>query len=286
VRAPAPALFEERTFLNEAGTRTYKLYVPGGHHQGELLPLVVMLHGCAQSADDFALGTRMNELAEEQKFLVAYPNQSSAANGSKCWNWFKPEDQARGRGEPSLIAGIAREILRDVGGDPTRVYVAGLSAGGALATVLGSQYPDLFAGVGVHSGLPCGVASDISSAFVAMRQGGSRVSTHEHGPIPTIVFHGDRDTTVSPINGDHIILQSKAATRLEITTHQGVSGGGVAYTRTVQAVGAGQALLEHWVLHGAGHAWSGGSPAGSFTAPHGPDASREMVRFFLAHRRR
>jgi poly(hydroxyalkanoate) depolymerase family esterase len=278
---PDGARFEERAYANHAGSRTYKLYIPS-HHNGEPLPLIVMLHGCTQSPDDFAAGTRMNGLAEEKHLLVAYPAQSSAANPSNCWNWFSATDQQRDGGEPSLIAGITRQIMRDVAVDPARVYVAGLSAGGAAAAIMGSAYPDLYAAIGVHSGLACGAAKDMPSALVAMRQGGS-ILVHGARPLPTIVFHGDQDTTVSAVNGDQVIAQSKAAADLRRTVGHGRSAGGIDYTQTVQTDARGRPVLEQWVLHGAGHAWSGGSPAGSFTDPRGPDASREMVRFFLQY---
>jgi poly(hydroxyalkanoate) depolymerase family esterase len=285
-RAPTPlpkgARFEERTYANAAGSRTYKLYVPSGH-SGQALPLVVMLHGCTQSPDDFAAGTRMNDLAEEQTFLVAYPAQTQAANASKCWNWFSAGDQHRDQGEPSLIAGITRQIMGDFPVDSRRVYVAGLSAGGAAAAIMGSTYPDLYAAIGVHSGLACGAASDVPSAFAAMRQGGARRHDQFGRAVPTIVFHGDRDMTVNPINSDHVIAQSKAATNLRTTVTRGEAPGGIRYTRTVQADESGRPMLEQWILHGAGHAWSGGSAAGSYTEPRGPDASREMMRFFLQH---
>jgi poly(hydroxyalkanoate) depolymerase family esterase len=283
VPVPDGAQFEERTFTNESGSRAYKLYIPSGY-TGQALPLVVMLHGCTQSPDDFAVGTRMNELAEEQTFLVAYPAQAQAANMSKCWNWFSAGDQQRDRGEPSLIAGITREIMRDFPVEPGRVYVAGLSAGGAAAAILGATYPDLYAAVGVHSGLACGAARDMPSAFAAMKQGGALDaggSRRPGGPVPTIVFHGDRDTTVNPVNGDQVIAQAKAAADLRTMVSRGEAPGGIGYTRTIQADDSGRPLLEQWVLHGAGHAWSGGSASGSYTEPRGPDASREMVRFFL-----
>ena len=285
VPLPDGARFEERTYANEAGSRAYKLYVPSSY-RGEAVPLVVMLHGCTQSPDDFAAGTRMNEVAEEQTFLVAYPAQSPSANISKCWNWFSPGDQQRDQGEPSLIAGITRQIMRDFPVAPGRVYIAGLSAGGAAAAIMGATYPDLYAAIGVHSGLACGAASDMPSAFAAMRQGGaggSRRNGRSGGAVPTIVFHGDRDTTVNPVNGDQVIAQATTAADLATSVSRGDAPGGLGFTRTVKADESGRPILEQWVLHGAGHAWSGGSPAGSYTEPRGPDASREMIRFFLQH---
>ena len=276
---PDGARFEVRTFTNPAGSRMYKLYIPS-RYAGKPLPLVVMLHGCKQSPDDFAAGTQMNEVAEERGLLVAYPGQPSSANPSKCWNWFSAGDQLRDRGEPSLIAGITRQIMRDFAVNPIHVYVAGLSAGGAAAAIMGSAYPDLYAAICVHSGLACGAATDMPSAFTAMRQGGPRVLEGAKRPLPTIVFHGDRDNTVSPANGDQVIAQSRAAAELHPMVSHGRSAGGISYTRTVQVDASGRPMLEHWLLHGAGHAWSGGSAAGSYTNPCGPDASREMLRFF------
>jgi len=272
---PPGARYESRLHAGATGRLTYKLFLPSGY-RGKPVPLIVMLHGCSQSPDDFARGTRMNDLAEEQTFVVAYPGQSRAANISKCWNWFKEAQQKRGQGEPSLIAGIAREIIAAHAIDPKRVYVAGLSAGGAAAAILGATYPDLFRGIGVHSGLACGAARDLPSGLAAMKSGAP--AGRRSAAVPTIVFHGDDDRTVHPANGDHIIAQSKgdARSRLE----GGVSSGGMRYTRIVYAGESNRAAHEHWVLHGAGHAWSGGSASGSFTDPRGPDASREMMRFF------
>lgn len=295
---PTGAQFVEAVYSNAAGSRAYKLYIPSGYH-GQAVPLVVMLHGCTQSPDDFAAGTRMNTIAEDQTCLVAYPAQPSNANAAKCWNWFRPGDQRRGQGEPSLIAGITRQIMRDYVVDTGRVYVGGLSAGAAAAAVMGAAYPDLFAAIGVHSGLACGAASDMPSAFAAMRQGGqggqggfASPSTHgdisavaEHGPtVPTIVFHGDADTTVHPRNSDHVIAQAIGTTSAQTKVERGRIPGGHAFTRTIHSDARGRSILEQWEIHGAGHAWSGGSPAGSYTDPRGPDAAREMVRFFLEHR--
>jgi len=279
---PEGTTFIEGSFSNAAGRRSYKLFIPS-RSKGQPLPLVVMLHGCTQSPDDFAAGTRMNFLAEEQGCFVVYPEQPSGANQAKCWNWFRSTDQQRGGGEPSLIAGITRKIMREHAIDSKRVYVCGLSAGGAAAAIMAATYPDLYAAVGIHSGLACGAARDLPSALVAMRQGGgSDVMADAGSAVPTIVFHGDRDTTVHPNNADQIVAQSTEATRRTISV-QGRVPGGHAYTRTTQADPGGKVTSEHWTIHGAGHAWSGGSPAGSYTDPKGPDATREMLRFFLAH---
>lgn len=280
---PAGARFVSSSYANTAGSREYKLYVPSGY-DGQALPLVVMLHGCTQSPDDFAAGTRMNELAEEQIVLVAYPAQSRTANTSKCWNWFNAADQERDRGEPSLIAGITRQIMAEFAVEPGRVYIAGLSAGGAAAAIMGATYPDIYAAVGVHSGLAHGAARDMGSAFAAMRNGGAPAArtSASRGIIPTIVFHGDRDATVHPANGEHVIEQAKAAAGVRTEISQGEAPGGIRYTRTIHADEQQAATLEHWVLHGVGHAWSGGSPVGTYTEPKGPDASREMLRFFRA----
>jgi poly(hydroxyalkanoate) depolymerase family esterase len=287
---PDGGTFIAATYSNPAGTRAYKLYIPSGYH-GQPLPLVVMLHGCTQSPDDFAAGTRMNLIAEEQTCLVVYPAQPVEANAAKCWNWFRPSDQRRGQGEPSLIAGITRQVMRDYSVDPQRVYIGGLSAGGAAAAVMGATYPDLYAAVAVHSGLACGAAIDIPSAFAAMRQGqtsrsGDMSAVPGHGSdVPTIVFHGDQDNTVHPRNGAQVIAQRRTAT-LQKTIHRSRAPEGHAYTRTLHTDASGRAMFEHWEIHGAGHAWSGGSSAGSFTDPRGPDAAREMLRFFLEHRSR
>lgn len=283
---PGRGQFLVMSYGNQAGSRSYKLYVPS-RYCGQPLPLIVMLHGCTQSPDDFAAGTRMNLRAEEHDCFVAYPAQPVSANASKCWNWFRPGDQTRGQGEPSLIAGITRQVISDYSIDKERVYAAGLSAGAAAAAVLASTYPDLFAAIGVHSGLACGVASDVASAFAAMRQSrpAARCPSGRRHPVPAIVFHGDQDTTVHPHNSDQVVaqLQEGLSTDLRVTVERARVPGGRAYTRTVHRDANEHAFFEQWIIHGAGHAWSGGSSAGSYTDPQGPDATREMLRFFLEH---
>jgi poly(hydroxyalkanoate) depolymerase family esterase len=294
VSVPEGGRFVERSYSNSAGTRSYKLYVPSSY-TGQAVPLIVMLHGCTQSPDDFAKGTRMNELSEEHTFLVAYPAQASNANMQKCWNWFQSADQQRGRGEPSLIAGITSQVIDEYEVAEGRVYVAGMSAGGAMAAIMGSTYPDLYAAVGVHSGLAPGSAHDMSSAFTAMRQGGpvvahNDVAEGEHREIlPTILFHGDGDTTVHPRNGDRLLAhlaRGGNGSSGRVSTSQGQVPGGYKYTRFTYRDWEGRDLVERWSVHGLGHAWSGGSYPGSYTDPRGPDASAEMVRFFEQHPKR
>ena len=277
-----PGQFIDGSYSNAAGSRSYKLYVPSGYH-GQALPLVVMLHGCTQSPDDFALGTGMNRLAEERPALVLYPAQSAQANQSRCWNWFSAIDQTRDQGEPSLIAGMTRAIMDSHAVDQKQVYVAGLSAGGAMAVIMGTLYPELYAAVGVHSGLPFASAHDLPSAMAAM-QGNFGQARHPGKALPIIVFHGDRDTTVHPGNGDALMAQGLPHRADSVKVEPGRVPDGRAYTRTVHQNADGTPIAEQWVIHGAGHAWSGGSAHGSYTDGKGPDASREMLRFFSTER--
>jgi poly(hydroxyalkanoate) depolymerase family esterase len=291
--------FSEHAYAGPAGTRRYKLFIPSAY-RGQPLPLVVMLHGCTQTPDDFATGTRMNMLAEQRSCFVIYPEQPQTANTSKCWNWFIASNQRRDQGEPAIIAGLVRELLFTYGLDHDRVYVGGLSAGGAMAVILGRAYPELFAAIGVHSGLPYAAAHDLSSAFAAMHQGGTSglgIAHRENpqvwrGAIPTIVFHGDLDTTVNPCNGEKVVSQSAGASACDVgdgsraaaateETCAGGTSGGHSYTRRIFKDVNGNTVVEYWLVHGAAHAWFGGDPRGSYTDTKGPDASSEMIRFFL-----
>lgn len=283
---PDGAQYLARSFTCAAGKRSYKLYVPAS---APVVPrgLVIMLHGCKQDPDDFAIGTGMNATAEAHGLLVAYPGQTGADNTSSCWNWFRPLDQRRGAGEPAIIAGITEEIIRDFGLDRSRIFVAGLSAGGAMAAVMAEAYPDLYAAVGIHSGLACGSANDVVSAFTAMRGEGSlipRRTPKDLDPacrVRTIVFQGDADRTVHRSNADRIVAASTPSVPGGAASKTGRSAGGLTYETTVLTDEKGRPALEYWLVNGAGHAWSGGHADGSYTDPRGPSATTEMVRFFL-----
>ena len=292
--------------MRSSQVRDYKLYVPPDH-VGRQLPLVVMLHGCSQDPDDFAAGTGMNDQARDLGFFVLYPAQSKNANPSRCWNWFKHNHQKRGSGEPALIADMTLVVMNRYAVDASRVYIAGLSAGGAMAAIVAAAYPEIFAAVGVHSGLPRGAARDMVEALAVMKKGlagvgtdarpsrdDARTSAGTRTPmsVRTIVFHGDEDRTVHPSNGEEVIAAALrggdsatgafptfAASRPKV--ERGVSASGRRYTRSTHHDLQGNAFAEHWLVHGAGHAWSGGHASGSHTDVTGPDATREMLRFFF-----
>ena len=284
-----PGRFDAFSYTNAAGTRSYRLYIPASG-AGQALPLVVMLHGGTQDVVTFAAATGMNDLAEREKFLVAYPEQPRSANAGRYWNWFAPGHQRRDAGEPSLIAGITAQVTSCYGADAARVYVAGFSAGGAMAAVMAAVYPDLYAAVGVHSGLAYAAASDLTSALQAMRQGPPHASRPSARHLPLIIFHGDQDATVAPANAAGLIGRVLAAASpdrhpdaLPATVTGGQVPGGHAYTRTCYQDPAGAALAECWIIHQGGHAWSGGVPHGSYTDARGPDASAQFIRFFGEH---
>lgn len=280
---PQGAQFLTLTHSGPHGSRDLRLYIPSSHPGGPL-PLLVMLHGCTQSPEDFAIGTGMNALAEEFHCLIAYPAQAAGANAQKCWNWFRPEDQTRGTGEAALIAGMVGQILRDHGGDAARVYIAGLSAGGAAAASIADAYPDVFSAAASHSGLPVGAARDIASAFGAMRTGAS--GSDRRSAVPVIVFQGQADTTVHPANGTALVRQTLATLPgLTVKQTKGRVARGRAWRNTSHHASDGRSMVEFWQVEGAGHAWSGGTSQGSYTDPTGPDASAQILRFFLQHHR-
>lgn len=283
--SPGPGTFSAGTHSHASLTRHYKLFVPTGP-EARPRALVVMLHGCTQDPDDFATGTGMNDLALEQGFCVLYPAQAQDANPSRCWNWFKHNHQGRERGEAAVIASMTQAAMRAQDIDPGRVFIAGLSAGGAMAALVAAAYPEVFAAVGIHSGLAPGAASTLPEGLSAMRSGG-RAPTDL--PVPAIVFHGDQDSTVHARNGEQAVaavlassLCAEGSSGRRPVVEQGQSAQGSRYTRAIHRLPSGRVVAEHWVVHGAGHAWSGGRAAGSYTDPRGPDASREMLRFFSA----
>jgi poly(hydroxyalkanoate) depolymerase family esterase len=282
---PEGATFTWRTYDSAAGARRCRLFVPSCPAE-DIAGLVVMLHGCKQDPDDFAAGTGMNALADANRLLVVYPAQNGTANVASCWNWFDPAHQSRDAGEPAILSGITREIVSEFAVNPDRVFVAGLSAGGAMAAVLAETHPDLFAAVGVHSGLPYGSANDVMSAFAAMRgQGplGAPGRTRAGQGPRLIVFHGTADHTVHPRNAENIVAGACHAVAGSIVREaRGQTASGRDYTCRTVAAPNGSAQIELWLVEGGAHAWSGGHPSGSYTDPGGPDASAEMVRFFLS----
>lgn len=285
-----PGRFERVAFTHHGASHPYFLYTPDTAAPVGSRPLVMMLHGCTQDAQNFARGTRMNATAEAAGALVLYPTQSQSANANGCWNWFRPEDQQAGAGEPALLLAMVRQVMDSQAVDPGRVYVAGLSAGGAMAALLAQQYPDVFAAVGVHSGLPPGAATTMMDALSAMKSGakGWRAPPAKGGAraVPMIVLHGDADMTVHRRNAEQLLQGAAAGIVTTVQTQEeGVSGDGQRYTRTcvIDVAVPGEVVAEHWLLHGAGHAWSGGDARGSHASAHGVDASAEMLRFFLAH---
>jgi poly(hydroxyalkanoate) depolymerase family esterase len=294
IEAPRTGRFTEGRFSEES-MRSFMVYEPARRRPGSV-PLIVMLHGCQQGAADFAAGTRMNQVADEAGAVVLYPEQSIGANAMRCWNWYALHDRSNRRGDAALIAAMTRKVMREHDLDPTRVYVAGMSAGGAMAAVLARDYPGLYAAMGVHSGVPAGLAHDVYSAMQLMSNGPGRRINSDAASIddspciaPCIVFHGDEDTTVHPSNGEAIHANGGVEPYLSppadaLRTTVAASEGRHGYTRSVERGPDGETWRELWMIQGAGHAWAGGSGKARHTDARGPDASREMMRFFLQHR--
>lgn len=277
--------------MHQRAEHEYSVYVPP---RAKARPkLIVMLHGCGQDPVDFATGTGMNELAKAHNAIVLYPAQSKTANSHGCWNWFKPEHQQRGHGEPAWIAALTRHVARRFRVDGGRIFIAGLSAGGAMAATVASAYPRLYAACGVHSGLAAGSAFDVIGALVTMRDGAGEFALTRGKRLPTIVFHGAMDRTVHPSHAHRVIHAALGGHPLL----KGIRSGAVEraasevakadpFTRTVYKDPKGVVLAEHWEMPGLAHAWSGGNPLGSHTEQKGPSASAEMLRFFDAGSRR
>ena len=287
---PSSASFAKQAFSFAGASYPYRLYIPPALESGSSpagsMPLVVLLHGCQQDALDFSNGTAMNALADTHQVMVLYPEQITSGNAMRCWNWFEPGHQKADRGEPGMIAALTQKIVQQHGADPHRVYIAGLSAGGAMAAVVASLNPGIYAAVGVHSGLAAGAARDVASAFKAMRSGAKGRTLPA---IPTIVFHGTADKTVHPDNADHIADAALAALKaagVELVKTKDAPGtqGTEKTDRVVYSSASGKPLIENWRIDAGPHAWSGGDAAGSYTDPEGPSASAAMLAFFLQHR--
>jgi poly(hydroxyalkanoate) depolymerase family esterase len=281
-------VLRDGTYASGSGAMRYKIYIPPDcPNQG--VPIIVMLHGGTQAVLDYAAGTGMNSLADLHHFVVVYPEQDARANPMRYWNWFRPQDQQNGSGEPALIAGITQQVIRDHDADPDRVFIVGFSAGGAMATVMAATYPQLYVAAGVHSGLPYGSAHDVPSAFALMRGANPPSGQDAALRIPLIVFHGDHDEIVNVVNASRIRQQRLGGDEALVAADgqpvtRGQVPGGHAFTRTTYSDET-HVLLEQWIVHGAGHAWFGGTAGCSYTDPLGPDASAEMVRFFAEHSR-
>jgi len=297
--AATHGFFTEAVFPFGGAHHPYRLYVPASKAGlpvfASALPLIVLLHGCKQNALDFAQGTAMNTLADQNACMVLYPEQIPTANSSRCWNWFATGHQQRGVGEPGMIAALTQHVMasRQLGArvDAERIYIAGLSAGGAMAAVVAGLYPDIFAAVGVHSGLPSGAARGMLSAFGAMQRG---AKGQPAAALPTIVFHGTGDRTVHPANGENISNAALAALRgsgLALVKSSSKSATAndpdqsTPTEKTVYRAANGPSYLEHWRVEKGPHAWSGGNASGSYTDPDGPSASAAMLAFFLQHRK-
>jgi len=299
--------WDERTFTVAGRTRRALVHPPAGVEPHTAVPLVCMLHGCTQDAASFAAATLMNDAADRHGFVAVYPQQERGDNPQVCWNWFLPQHQARGGGEPASIAAIVRELVGTASPwtiDPARVFVAGLSAGGAMAAIMAATHPDLFSAVAVHSGLAYRSATDVRAALAAMAHGSedpvaqgraARAAMGDHArAIPSIVVHGTADARVAAVNARQVLQQSMTANALAApersdlgfdlarpaSTSRGRDDGGHAFTRSEWTDGRGVVMHELIEVDGLGHAWSGGAPGGSYTDPRGPDATEAIWRFF------
>jgi poly(hydroxyalkanoate) depolymerase family esterase len=301
-------MWQQYQYKDATGDHPYFVYTPTTYHPGTAVPLLIMLHGCSQTAADFAAGTGMNDLAEQYGFIVVYPQQKRISNRTLCWNWFKSSHQFRDRGEPALIAHMVQAVSENTSQwtiDSSRVYVVGASAGAAMAVILGATYPDIFAAIGVHSGVEYQAVTNIIGGLKVMFGGGpdpvkqGRRAYEAMGSytrmMPTIVFQGTRDKIVHPINGDQVVQQWMQTNHLAsdglyvadfhnpTTTTFGQVPEGYAYTVSTWKDHAGKEVQQYWKILGLAHAWSGGNPAVSYTDPEGPNASEAIYQFFMNH---
>ena len=273
--------------------------MPSTYKAGAQVPLVVALHGCTQQIDGFRQLTALDKLAESKGFIVVFPGQTPSENSQNCWNWFKQAHMQRGSGEPSIIAGITQSIQQRYSVDTKRTYVLGFSAGGAMATVMGATYPDLYAAVGSgsgceYNGLPC-VGSPGPDPVVSGKAAYQAMGSSARA-MPVIAFQGDADTTVVPANGDRIVREWQVTddwaddgssngsipVAPTSTSARQVSGGR-SYTVSTYGDGRGGELIQYWVVRGMNHAWSGGCSCQQYADPSGPNEGQAMYAFFLAH---
>jgi poly(hydroxyalkanoate) depolymerase family esterase len=307
-RADSSGIWQQYTYNGPAGSRPYFVYTPANYHVGSAVPLMVMLHGCTQTPADFAAGTQMDQLADQKQFVVVYPQQTSTYNQEKCWNWFDSADQSRGSGEPAIIAGIVQAVEQTTSQwtiDTHHIYAAGLSAGAAMTVILGATYPDIFAAIGVQSGLEYQAATSSTDAYTALRQGGpdparqGQAAYNAMGSaarvVPTITFHGTSDYLVYPINGEQVVRQwmqtdhlashnaYNASFNSPTSTTNGQVAGGHSYSVYTWNDSNGNEVQEYWLVNGMGHDWSGGSSSGTYTDPQGPGATQAIYNFFMGH---
>ena len=307
-RADSSGIWQQYTYNGPAGSRPYFVYTPASYQVSTAVPLIVMLHGCTQTPADFAAGTQMDQLADQKQFIVVYPQQTSTYNQEKCWNWFDSADQSRGNGEPAIIAGIVQAVEQTTSQwtiDTHRIYAAGLSAGAAMTVILGATYPDIFAAIGVQSGLEYQAATSSTDAYTALRQGGpdparqGQAAYNAMGSaarvVPTITFHGTSDYLVYPINGEQVVRQwmqtdhlashnaYNASFNSPTSTTNGQVAGGHSYSVYTWNDNNGNEIQEYWLVNGMGHGWSGGSSSGTYTDPQGPGATQAIYNFFMSH---
>ncbi|MCV2363392.1 PHB depolymerase family esterase [Paucibacter sp. DJ1R-11] len=266
------------------GMRRYRLYQPSGIGVSERLPLMVMLHGCGQDANSFALSTRMNRLAERERFLVLYPEQDRLSNSQGCWNWFDT-DTGRAQAEAALILQCVDQVSLMHPVDKARVAIAGLSSGGSMAALLATRYPDRFKAVVMHSGVPPGFAHSASSALGAMRGRRTAIALTSEPSLqvsawpPLLAIHGDADAIVSPNNSEAASLLWAQAGGARSGTARHMRRGQRYPMSVTEFKCRGVTVAKLVTIDGLAHAWSGGAAGQAFSDAKGPDASRMIWAF-------